>query len=413
MTIAGGDVYTTSKMVAVAFDYPADATKWEMFLGVKDCDTATITNSIPAPGPSTHTVSSFDVQADGSGDGEKLVTVCLRDDAGLQTGATDTIVLDRAVPFGSFAINSGDSVTSDSLLSLELEPAADVAAYAISATSDPDVILPSCNAAELSYSDYTTTLVNYSLPELSAFYRVEVCFKDAAGLYFKSLGSIILDVDAPSVDGVELKALGTNSTTYSQQTTVLVSLTISDLPDFSSGNSDDQGGGGGTGDGPGGGLGSTTSGEDNSTYLEMIVSEDSAFGDTDWEGFKQNFTFTLSETNGDKTVYVKIRDSAGWESTTGSDSIVLDTESPEVNAVAFTAVGDGIPGFINPDGLVTGQANCPAGSPANEGEPKRFATLELDAEDNLENGMTVSAKINSTSCSSDYAPLNAGTAQVD
>ena len=55
----------------------------------------------------------------------------------------------------------------------------------------------------------------------------------------------------------------------------------------------------------------------------------------------------------------------------------------------------------------------PAGSPANEGEPKRFATLELDAEDNLENGMTVSAKINSTSCSSDYAPLNAGTAQVD
>ena len=279
------------------------------FLGLKTVTPATITNPIPAPGPSTHTVSSFDVQADGSGDGEKLVTVCLRDDAGLQTGATDTIVLDRAVPFGSFAINSGDSVTSDSLLSLELEPAADVAAYAISATSDPDVILPSCNAAELSYSDYTTTLVNYSLPELSAFYRVEVCFKDAAGLYFKSLG-IILDVDAPSVDGVELKALGTNSTTYSQQTTVLVSLTISDPPGFLIGNSDDQGGGGGTGRRARGGLGSTTSGEDNSTYLEMIVSEDSAFGDTDWEGFKQNFTFTLSETNGDKTVYAKIGDSA-------------------------------------------------------------------------------------------------------
>ena len=61
---------------------------------------------------------------------------------------------------------------------------------------------------------------------------------------------------------------------------------------------------------------------------EMILSESSSFTGETWETYNTTKVFTLSTTEGTKTVYVKFRDSLDNESASISDSIILDTSTP-------------------------------------------------------------------------------------
>lgn len=53
-------------------------------------------------------------------------------------------------------------------------------------------------------------------------------------------------------------------------------------------------------------------------------------GASTWITYQTTKQVTLSETNGEKTLYVKIRDDVYNESSQASDSIILDTDLPEV-----------------------------------------------------------------------------------
>lgn len=65
----------------------------------------------------------------------------------------------------------------------------------------------------------------------------------------------------------------------------------------------------------------------NNPY-QMIISENSDFAGSSWETYTTAKTYTLSEGDGTKNLYIKFRDLAENESEMANDSIVLDSTSP-------------------------------------------------------------------------------------
>lgn len=65
-----------------------------------------------------------------------------------------------------------------------------------------------------------------------------------------------------------------------------------------------------------------------SGMADMMISENSDFSGASWEAYATSKSFTLSSSDGTKTVYVKFRDNAGNESATVSDAIVYDATAP-------------------------------------------------------------------------------------
>lgn len=77
----------------------------------------------------------------------------------------------------------------------------------------------------------------------------------------------------------------------------------------------------------------------SSSYpTEMILAEDSGFtaNSTGWITYNTSYTYTLTNSDGNKTVYLKLRNAAG-ESGPGSYVIVLDRVAPSVPGTALTA----------------------------------------------------------------------------
>jgi YVTN family beta-propeller protein len=75
----------------------------------------------------------------------------------------------------------------------------------------------------------------------------------------------------------------------------------------------------------------TMSGEDaQSDITEMKLSSDSNFLNVDWIPFAGTHTYNLDEGNGTKTLFCMIKDDAGNVSSIISDSIILDTVSPNI-----------------------------------------------------------------------------------
>jgi hypothetical protein len=67
---------------------------------------------------------------------------------------------------------------------------------------------------------------------------------------------------------------------------------------------------------------------DSSLQLQMKISEDSNFAGVSYESFAASKSFTLSSSNGTKTIYLKLKDSTGNESSLYSAMIVYDTVAP-------------------------------------------------------------------------------------
>ncbi|MFQ5399542.1 MAG: hypothetical protein ACE5E7_08080 [Anaerolineae bacterium] len=69
---------------------------------------------------------------------------------------------------------------------------------------------------------------------------------------------------------------------------------------------------------------------------QMIVSNSSFFFFATWESYSATKSWTLSSSNGTRTVYVKYKDGSGNISTAYSDSIILDTVAP-ANPTSLTS----------------------------------------------------------------------------
>ncbi len=67
---------------------------------------------------------------------------------------------------------------------------------------------------------------------------------------------------------------------------------------------------------------------DVSSSLQMETSEDSGFSGASYEAFSTSKSFTLSTTDGTKTVYARFKDADGNVSPSYSDTIVMDTTAP-------------------------------------------------------------------------------------
>ncbi len=76
--------------------------------------------------------------------------------------------------------------------------------------------------------------------------------------------------------------------------------------------------------------------DDFTGVADMMISEDAGFSGGVWETYAASKSFALSSGDGVKTVYIKIRDGWGNESSIYSDSITLDTTSPVINDVNLT-----------------------------------------------------------------------------
>ncbi|NQU99700.1 MAG: metallophosphoesterase [Parcubacteria group bacterium] len=75
---------------------------------------------------------------------------------------------------------------------------------------------------------------------------------------------------------------------------------------------------------------------------QMMISEDEDFTDSSWEAYSSIKDFQLSDDDEEKTVYVKFRDEQYGETTSVSDSIILDLP-PIISSKILTTSGPGEP----------------------------------------------------------------------
>ncbi len=84
---------------------------------------------------------------------------------------------------------------------------------------------------------------------------------------------------------------------------------------------------------------------------EMRLSEDPAFadpglGDVAYRSFSASDSFTLSDTDGEHTIYVQFRDARGKETTVFSTQIVLDRAPPEVTVLHIDGLATHLRGSV-------------------------------------------------------------------
>lgn len=117
-----------------------------------------------------------------------------------------------------------------------------------------------------------------------------------------------------------------------------------------------------------------TLGATNATM--MTISENSNFTDAVWENFASSKTFTLSESLGNKTVYVKYKSSTGNESSVVNDSIVLTEALPATTTQTIRAgvggtitLSDGSASVLIPGGAFSQDAEVTIGPTENYVSP--------------------------------------------
>lgn len=182
IVINGGDAYTPSTSVTLTLTY-SDATSGVSQVrysndGVWDTELW----------ESSSATKSWTLI---SGDGTKTVYYQIKDNAGLVSSAySDTITLDTTGPTGSIVINSGDSYTIFTSVTLTLS-ASDANGVAQMCFSDDGTTYTSWEAYATSKS--------WTLPKGDGTKTVYVKYKDNAGLVSSAYSdTIILDTVAPS-----------------------------------------------------------------------------------------------------------------------------------------------------------------------------------------------------------------------
>jgi len=220
-----------------------------------------------------------------SGESGHYVDIQFRDAIGNITTAWaiyDYIVLDTVAPTGTISINSGDTYTNSTSVTLTLS--------CTDATSGCSKMRFSNNNSTWSGWEAYAVSKAWTTTSGDGTKTVYVQYQDNAG---KTSGSyadtIILDTVAPS--GTVSINFGAG---YTNSTSVTLSLTCSDS---------------------GSGCYQMRFSNDNSTW-------------SGWEANAASKAWTLTAGNGTRTVYVQFKDNYGYSSGNYTDTIILDTTNP-------------------------------------------------------------------------------------
>jgi Glucodextranase, domain B len=241
-----------------------------------------------------------------AGDGTKTVCAQFRDASGNESSTvTDTIVLDSAAPSGTIDINNGAAVAGTAAVTLHL-----VATDSVGVTAYRVANGASCAAASYVAVGSTTSLditPGFTLSAGDGTKTVCVQFKDAAGNESSTAtDTIVLDTTAPSGSiAINSGAAQTNTTA------VNLHLLATDAVGVTAYR--------------------VANGASCAAASYVAVSSTTSLD--------INPAFTLSAGDGTKTVCAQFRDASGNESSTVTDTIVLDSAAPSAPSVTSTMPG--------------------------------------------------------------------------
>jgi len=269
LSVDGGASYTTDENGEVSLTISAT--------GASKMKVSNYANFSGATWETYSTSKSWTLLNSGS-DGSKTVYINFRDTAGTNVSTSDTIILDTTLADPSLSINSGASATNDTEVTLSI-----TANGASQMKIDNDTNFLNMS----SWIDKTSTY-NFTLPSGSGSKTVYLRVRDEAGNTKTTSDSITLDTTAPS--NVTLQINGGASHTNS--TSVSLSISAEGGPSM------------------------------------MYLSNTGADGSWESASYDTSYEWTLSSSDGAKTVYLKVSDAAGNNATEKTTSITLDTTSP-------------------------------------------------------------------------------------
>jgi len=207
--------------------------------------------------------------------GEHTVYVKYKDGSGkISDVYNDRIILDTVLPAGTVSINSGDSFTLNTDVSLTLD-----------STDANQMII--CNNSEFTdciWEEYSTSK-EWVLDSIDGTKTVYAKFKDISGNESTCNDTILLDTTAPT---------GSVSINFGEIVSVTSSVNLV--------------------------LSAT---DDLSDVSAMMISNSSIFEGSTWEEYSTSKSWTLSSEEGTKTVYVKFKDSSGLISEVVNDTILV------------------------------------------------------------------------------------------
>ena len=223
--------------------------------------------------------------------GAVLAIICLRQD---DNGVQNTIIeLGRVVsptysdstpPTGSVLINDGAAYTTSTSVTLTL-------AYNDTGSGVSQVRYSNHGTWDTEPWENPSVAKTWNLTSGDGTKTVYYQVKDNVGLVSPTYSdSITLDTVSPT-GSVSIA----DDATYTTTTTVTLTLSASDA---------------------------------TSSVVQMCLSNDATFDTEPWEAYAISKSWTLSSVDGTKTVYVQFKDSAGLISSTYSDTIILDTTTP-------------------------------------------------------------------------------------
>jgi len=205
-----------------------------------------------------------------------------------ESAMTQTVVLDTTAPTGaSLEIESGDAYTNTTVVSLTTISATD--------TSDKKMRFKNAGGSYTDWEDFQSSR-DWTLASTDGSKTVYYQVKDVAGNTATEVSdSITLDTTKPSSVILSITGKGDTPSTYSNDQSVTLSISAEDA----------------------------TSGVEY-----MIIANDITFSGRTWEEYNTSKEWTLTSSNGAKTVYIKVKDRAGKISDIYSGNITLDTTTP-------------------------------------------------------------------------------------
>jgi hypothetical protein len=263
--INSGAAYTNNQTVSLAIPAIADAAQ----MMISESGSFTGASYQVYVGTTSYNLST--------GDGTKSLYIKYKDVAGNESAASlaTTIILDTQAPtLNSINIDLGAAYTTQTNVLLTLA----------STGADYMMVSEDSSFSTASYESYATTK-NLTLSSTNGTKTIYVKYKDLAGNVSSAVNDVILlDTEGPADGSVVINS----GDTYTNSNAVTLTLSATDA-------------------------------------VQMMISQDSSFSGATYEAYATSKTFSLSSTDGSKTVYVKYKDNHGNESAVISDSIYVDS----------------------------------------------------------------------------------------
>jgi len=222
-----------------------------------------------------------------SSDGTKTVYINFRDTAGANVSTSDTITLDTTLADPALSIESGASTINSTSVSLSITA---------NGASQMKIDNNTGFGNMTSWIDKVSTY-NFTMPSGEGQKRIYLRVRDEAGNTKTTSDTITLDTTAPTNLSISIN----NGSSYTNSTSVYLSLSAEGGP--------------------------------STMYLSNNGSIWSSYS------YATSKSWTLSSTEGSKTVYFKVADAAGNNATSITATITLDTTDPSQVSLSSPSAG--------------------------------------------------------------------------